>query len=1416
MKLFYFSLLFLYSFFICASDNLKLSVDFNKNAAPQAAVDGADLKIAKNLEFVEGRDGKACYFNGKAKTLPHLEYKLGKALHTSEWTISLWLKMDKGKKPEGCIFRTYSTGGWGKGDIIATFSKWGKLMFMRFNAKKKQRSCIISSGAIPKGKWVHLAFTSNNGKADIFINGYKAQYKRNDEVKEPGMKQRGIRIGCSSPSAKYYLNGGAIDELKVFSKALSSDEIISMISSEEGKTSELKAQLSLPFEGRIAPQSSSGTVGVSSDRVIFQPGVIGQGIGMIRYGYDSKSALNLMDVPGICSSEMTASLYFIPNWDGGDKGVHGLLHAIAGNFSWKLIVKDSRLNFIVSSSGGKSSVSLSTAKWQSKKALHLTAAYSSRKKKIYLAVNGRIAAEGKFNLKTSKANASLIIGDYADCDMYRKSQAEGVIDELRIFTSFLNSEQIEQEASRNKRVSMKRLCDSKAPLDSRPVSAREAKLWKFDGAYSENNRTREKITLNALWRFQLTAEGKKPIASKWHYLAMPGRYSGHENGYSDHQFLSRKANLSLCGEKQLWEGKPTYKYSNSWFERAFKLDKSWRGKDILLKFDEINRTVSAKLYLNGKFIAELKNAHSYELNLPAKMLKFNGEDNFLLLHLFNTGNRWSWRGIKGDVWLESRGKTTISTPQVITSVKAGKITISAEAGNLSGKTRKLKLEALIKGKNAPEVLSSKILKIPAGGKVRLNLSREWPGAALWDFEKPYLYTCLLRLKDEQDKIIDEYPAFKFGFREFCIKGADYYLNGNKVHLRNNDAWMNSSSDYNSCVEQLRELKKLGYNSVRGNFNDKDLHMGNIIRACDEEGMLLFLNIFGVSRREYTSWSNPATRRILEKKMASRIIDWRNHPSIVMWYMSVNFLGYGWDYHPKKMADGYLPKFKTRQYKVCLDAVKIMKKYDPSRPYFLQAGGAFGAVINSNAYFCWWPQAEKNAWVAEWNKKASKPLHIIETSFPYWKSFFGMDLRFSSAKPLFVIENAARYFGEKAYLNIEKDLKAITAKSGKVKSYSAYLNLERYLKIVSKVKSRIMLETILNWRADNISGICPFAEIRHAFRRKCKHRSRNVAYAEKRYPKDFRQPGWQQDIWKRAAFNDVDFSRPLPYMRSLSKALAPTAVFFAGSGKNKHSQASNYFAGKELKHSLVMINDTLSGKTFNLNWQLESRSGSVINSGRIEKFLEPGDIIRVPLKIKVPKVNIKEEFILSAGADSPGGIRIDPLKISVFPKISIAADKKIAVYDTKGISAKSLRKLNTKFDDARELKSLANYSLLIVGRESFDSNFAAWAKSTGLVKWLKSGKGNVIVMEQKAEALSMFGLKSNAVYSRECFMSKSGLPQLSGLTNINLRNWRGESSLAPQRQEPEGSEERVASPLWHWNNTDMLCAYPHSPPERRKL
>ena len=1395
------------------ADNLKLYVGFENTPNATIKTSGTGLKKSENIEYAKGKIGKAIKVAARPGKLADLIYKSGNVFAKSEWTITMWVKLNRSggsrSKRSRTLFRTYSSGGWQDGTYVAQFNKWGGFDFMNYDLNKKACSSKTSGKIVPKEKWTHLAFTFNNGIKKIYVNGYKANLTQNDKVENPGSIQRHIRLGSTYPKSNDYIDG-LIDEFKLFDKALSSEDILKNMNIVPKPAPEKKkAVLYIPLDGKFDGHTADGTASASGEKVIFKKTKHGQGALMIRHNYDARASLSYSQLNGLFGQRTTIGFFFTPTKvDFEDRG---LLIAQCGDKSWRFTRKNKDISFAIYSGSNKTSVSINNV-IQQNKSLHIIGGYDLKAKKVFLEVNG-IRKTAPTNLSIiSNGLSTLTVGDIPGFERYKNSQAEGIIDEISIFPAVLSSKHFTAMSTllRKKYLAQKNIA-SKSISSSAPNS-REREEWNMAKAYKAVTPYRQKICLNALWRFKLGDSDRFPTKTKWHYMAVPGRYSGYGNGNSDHKFLIRDPQFKIISNSSRWQGLPVYKYRNAWYERTFKVDPAWKGKKIVLIFEELSASQKGQVYLNGKKISLLANGKNYQIELDPKQLKWQNE-NFLLIHLESTGARWAWRGIKGNVWLNILPKIHLKRPAIVTSFRDKNIKLSAQVVNDGKLSDKLYIETIISGKNAPKNISSKPTVSNSGKIAKISISKAWKNAELWSYVTPYLYQVVIRLKNKNGKVIDELPAIKFGFREFWIKGSDYYLNGLKVHLLNHDSWSVSSSDYNWCKKYVRELKSLGYNSLRGAFNDKDLYMENILRACDEEGLLFFANIYGVSRGEFVAWNNPATKQALEKKMRAEIDFMRNHPSVIMWYLSVNFLGYGWDYHPLKMTDGYLPSFNMSKYKACLDAVDILHKYDKSRPYFFQAGGAFGPVINSNAYFCWWPEAEMIAWPQEWSKKRPKPLHIIETSFPYWNTWAGMDISYPGAKPFFLPENAARYFGQKAYVDLDRKwlpmLRDPYGKSGASIKWDLVKNV-RDIRLLQKVKSRMLINTIWNWRGAGISGICPFAQVKYAYKRKSQSSSIHTAFSEKRQIKNFRTPGWHQDIWKVAAHKDIDVKNPIKLIKgALEKSLAPVLVYIGGDTVNPTSQANSWFSGNNINKTAVLINGTLKKYSFNLKWQFAC--GSSIKSGKINVSLPPGGIKHIPVTIKAPAVNKKTSFTLTI--DSSSKLAIKPFSGTVYPKLkTMKLHGKIALLDLKGETTKDLNNIGVKFIDLKSVNDISGIKLVIIGRESLTRELAPLSMKLQLSKAINDGKLNMVIMEQQPDALKMLGFNTNNIYARKVFKSVNASPLLQGLDNQALSWWQGNGSLAPSKQAPPAdTQSRVANPLWHWSNLNMVCSYPITRP-----
>lgn len=1368
-------------------DSLKLYASFDNGIEPDIAAAG--VRVHHPVKFVpaDGRYGGGASFR-KEDGAGDLWYVLGDEIGRKGWTVALWMCLDaaggrygQGQHSRG-IFRT--TSGWGRGNAFATFDDWGKLCFSHLADDGAYKGAHVGGAAVPAKKWTHLAFTCDKrGHHAVFVNGNEASYLRNSDVKTV-TPLREIRIG-SMDFTRGDLLQGQLDELMVFDRALDATEIKAAMETIPGcRTADVA--LYLPCDGEV---KGRGIASFSAVDLVFAKGYSDDGVKIVRHGYDRRAILSAGGFP-VGGAAASAFLYFAPDWSGtDDEAVHGLLAAGGKDFRWALAKRGKDLSFEVTSSEKSAVAKVPASGFAKGRTSRVAAGYDFAARKIYVSLDG-VCSEAAFDLPRPVAieTTSLVVGDVRGADTYSKTQAEGVLDEILVVNGYLSEPDLAEVVG----TEIRKKGDRKSlTLANTPVTEREAALWDLSGAETRTTAGRTRVTLNALWRFQLTDESRAYDPADWLYLAVPGRYSGQENGGADSEFYPRDKRFRKMPEGWKYAGKDGFKFVNGWFERAFRADPAWKDREIVLKIDELSNSQSGEAYLNGKLLGRLPAGALFELPVPWRLLKEN-DWNFITIHAVDGGQRWAWRGVKGDVSLEIREALHVEEPEILTSVKDGTFAATLMIANSSSKDETVIVEAEVSGPNAPATLKSSAVVLKGGERTSVTLRTAWKDAKLWDVDSPTLYACTFRVKDAAGRVRDEPQPVRFGFREFEIRGRDFYLNGKKIHLFIHDEWVNGR-DEASVRETARMFKKLGYNTIRMNFSGQEIREENVIRACDEAGLLYLVNVNGVSGRDYALWGDPEVRAQLESRMRTKIVRWRNHASAVVWYLSINFLGYVWDYHPLKIADGYEPPGRVAQdkYRVCLEGVKILRKYDAAkRPYFFQAGGNFGEIETSNAYFCWWPQTERDAWPAEWSRIGKKPLIPIETSFPYVLSFYGMDFPGSNPPPLFYRENLARYYGPSAYAEDDQEMEAEVRRSmrdgrGGEVWYDA--------PALQRLKSDLLTETLRHWRGFDLSGICPFAEFNYAFGRQA---ARHVRHSAKTTqcppPNDFRRFGWTPDAVKVPYQQDVDFSNPLPTCAALAVSFAPKFAFFDGGAEEPVDGRMRYRGGERLEKRLVLINDTRTETVFAGQWTLGPASMN------FREKLQPGERAFVPVSVELPKVEDETRLRLVAAIDASGPVVAEPLEIVVCPEPRAAGLGEIALYDTCGLTSAKLRRLGVGF---REVRFPADFrgGLLVVGADSLTPEFARLAAAARLADAVNAGRAQVLVLAQKPEALRRIGLRTTPVYARAAYDAKG----------VAYDQWAGRSTLSPEKQppDPKTEDEMPRRQFFHWNNANIVSSYP---------
>ncbi len=177
------------------------------------------------------------------------------------------------------------------------------------------------------------------------------------------------------------------------------------------------------------------------------------------------------------------------------------------------------------------------------------------------------------------------------------------------------------------------------------------------------------------------------------------------------------------------------------------------------------------------------------------------------------------------------------------------------------------------------------VSVPAGGRVKAVLGKEWAAPKLWQIGEPNLYWLNTKLVRD-GKTLDG-RCDRFGFREFWIEGTDYYFNGAKFYLKMYTLGVYVKEFYvlKTPAEASERIRGYAKDALSKNFNCIRWWFqvaGYLRDVCDEEGVVINDFIFddqgtGVAvSEENIYWGN--CTRLFDRFFAVHC----NHPSVFYW------------------------------------------------------------------------------------------------------------------------------------------------------------------------------------------------------------------------------------------------------------------------------------------------------------------------------------------------------------------------------------------------------------------------------------------------------------------------------------------------------------------------------------------------------
>ncbi|MBO7196036.1 MAG: glycoside hydrolase family 2 protein [Clostridia bacterium] len=308
----------------------------------------------------------------------------------------------------------------------------------------------------------------------------------------------------------------------------------------------------------------------------------------------------------------------------------------------------------------------------------------------------------------------------------------------------------------------------------------------------------------------------------------------------------------------------------------------WSYNTVLLTFDGVAHY--AEVFLNGEKVGEHYSGYTAFTIDISDYLNY-AEDNELVVRVDsreslnippfgNVIDYMTYGGIYRDVYIEVKNTTYISDVFVKASMN----------GNLCCD---VKIEGEIsEGMTVRQCIladDDNLFAAEAVARAELSLSSSVEGIKPWSVDEPNLYT--LRTELWQGNGIFDVHTVQFGFRDAEFRKDGFYLNGKKLKIRGLNRHQSYPYVGYAMPKSMQEMDadvlkfELGLNTVRTSHYPQSHYF---LDRCDEIGLLVITEIPGWQYIGDEVWQDQAVKNVEEM-----ILQYRNHPSIILWGVRIN-------------------------------------------------------------------------------------------------------------------------------------------------------------------------------------------------------------------------------------------------------------------------------------------------------------------------------------------------------------------------------------------------------------------------------------------------------------------------------------------------------------------------------------------------
>ena len=325
-----------------------------------------------------------------------------------------------------------------------------------------------------------------------------------------------------------------------------------------------------------------------------------------------------------------------------------------------------------------------------------------------------------------------------------------------------------------------------------------------------------------------------------------------------------------------------------WYRKTIKTDVA-PDERLFLEFDGV--MACSSVYVNGNLAGYRPNGYvgfTYDIT----ELVSPGKDAVVAVRVDNSvqpASRWyTGSGINRHVRLVRKNACHFPMDGVFVSFDDGKLNVKATVSNTSDKSRKVRLQFVLKDAAGKVVTrgNGSDVQIAPGEQTELTLNAAVKSPHLWSLDDPYLYTLEVSLSDGRKEIDSE--TVTTGLRTIRFDNEKgFFLNGQNIKmygvcLHSDAGALGTAVPVSVWEYRLQQLRKLGVNAIRMAHNPADPAFMDL---CDRMGFFFMAESFDTwnspknhAEKGYNlffdEWWERDTRAMVEQA--------RNHPCVVIY------------------------------------------------------------------------------------------------------------------------------------------------------------------------------------------------------------------------------------------------------------------------------------------------------------------------------------------------------------------------------------------------------------------------------------------------------------------------------------------------------------------------------------------------------